>query len=78
MTDMALTDREVRRLLSQACEMAGSQSEWARLHRIPVSVVSETVRGTRGASDSVLAAMGLMRVVRFIPTKRGSNGPGTD
>lgn len=76
MTDeaRALTIRELRGMLSHRCEMAGGQSAWAKRHGIPPSVVSETIHGKRDPGPNVLIAMGLMRVDRFIPVKRGANG----
>ncbi|MBP0492197.1 hypothetical protein [Roseomonas indoligenes] len=70
----ALTSGDLRNRLSHACEMAGGQSRWAQRHNIPVSVVSETISGRRDPSERVINALGLMRVERFIPFKRGSNG----
>lgn len=69
-----LTIANLRRLLAERCELAGSRSEWARRHRIPLSVVSETISGKRDPSPAVINAMGFLRVERFIPIKRGSNG----
>jgi hypothetical protein len=70
----AITVKTLRGMLSQRCEMAGGQSAWAKRHGIPPSVVSETIHGKRDPSPAVLNAMGLMRVDRFIPIKRGANG----
>lgn len=69
----AITPATLRVMLSQRCELAGGQSEWARRHSIPASVVSEVIHGKRDPSAAVINAMGLLRVERFIPIKRGSN-----
>jgi hypothetical protein len=68
-----MTAIQLRAELSQRCEMAGGQSEWARRHGIASSVVSEVLHGRRDPSAAVINAMGFMRVERFIPIKRGSN-----
>ena len=68
-----MTVKQLRATLSQRCEMAGGQSEWARRHGIPPSVVSEVINGRRDPSVAVINAMGFMRVDRFIPIKRGAN-----
>ena len=69
----ALTATDLQAILSHQCEMSGGRSEWARRHGIAPSVVSDTINGRRSPSDSVIVAMGFMRVDRFIPVKRGSN-----
>jgi hypothetical protein len=56
----------LRAELSQRCEQAGSQSAWARKHGIERSVVSDTLSGRREPSESVVNAMGLIRVVRYV------------
>lgn len=68
-----LTPSALIALLSRRCEMAGGQSAWGRRYGILPSVVSDTIRGKRAPSEAVLNAMGLMRVERFVPIKRGSN-----
>lgn len=65
---------ELRAALSQRCEMSGGRSAWARRYGIQPSVVTDTINGRRDPSDRVLNAMGLLRVSRFLPIKRGSNG----
>jgi hypothetical protein len=75
MNEVALTPMALRQMLSQQCEMAGSRTEWARRHRIPASVVSDTINGKRSASDAVVNALGFVRVDRYVPMRRGGNSP---
>lgn len=71
--DQILPVADLRRILSQQCEMAGGRLAWSRRHGIQPSVVTETISGKRDPSERVINAMGYVRVERFMPIKRGSN-----
>jgi hypothetical protein len=76
MSDQAipLTAAQLRAELSRACEMAGGQSAWARLRGVSVSQVSEALSGRRDLSESMVNALGYMRVTRFVPLRGKRNG----
>lgn len=57
---------EVRNRLREACDKAGSQIAWARVHDLNISYVSEVQRGTRAPGSKVLAALGLVRVIDYV------------
>lgn len=76
MTDLlALSDAQLRAELSRQCDMAGGQSEWARRHGVARTQVSEAISGRRDIPLGILNAMGLVRVVRYVPARRGANAP---
>lgn len=58
-----LSALHVQRLLSTACGQAGGVRAFARKHKIPPSVVSESRTGRRPMSPVVLNALGLLTVV---------------
>lgn len=71
---VAMTGRELRAELSRQCDMSGSQTAWARLRGVAVSQVSEAISGKRDLSESIINAMGFMRVVRYVPIRgKGNN-----
>ena len=70
--DLALSDMQLRAMLSQQCEAAGGQSAWARQHGLMVSQVSEARSGKREVARSIILAMGLLPVTRYVPIRRGA------
>ena len=70
--ELALTVRELRDMLSHHCELEGGQTAWARKHHVSVSQVSDALRGKRDLSASMICAMGLMPVTRYVPVRRGA------
>lgn len=63
---------DVVSLLQDACSKAGSQTAWARLHKIIPSSVSATLAGRLDPGPAILAALNLERVVTY--RKRASHG----
>jgi hypothetical protein len=53
--------------LREACEEAGSQSEFARRHAVTVPEVSAALGAKRAIPGRVLAALGLQRKTVFVP-----------
>lgn len=68
--EVAMTDRQLRAELSRQCEVAGGQSAWARQWGVAPSQVCEAISGRRDIPLGILNAMGLMRVVRYVPLRR--------
>ena len=60
---------DVRRLLLRECEKAGSMSEWAKENYVSPGYVSDVVNGRRLPGGSILAALGLERVVTYRKVK---------
>jgi len=65
MADLYLDSIEVCRRLSAACKAAGSQKLWAEKHGVSPSYVSDVVNALRPPGQSILDALGLVRVVRY-------------
>ena len=71
-TDSAipLSLSDLRRLLSQRCEDAGSMTAWARKAGVSVSQVSEAINAKRDLSATMIAALGYIQVTRYVPVRR--------
>ena len=70
----SLSDWELRAELARQVELAGSQERWAEGKGISASQVCEALNGRRGISESMINAMGLLRVTRYLRVRRGNNG----
>jgi hypothetical protein len=70
---MAMSAQDLRDELAQQVEMAGGQVAWGRLRGVAVSQVCETLSGRREASESIINAMGFLRVVRYVPLRGKRN-----
>lgn len=55
--------------LREACRKAGGQKAWAEAHGFSASFVSDVLNAKRPIPDSVLAALGLVRVTVYRPAK---------
>jgi DNA-binding transcriptional regulator YdaS (Cro superfamily) len=60
-----MTEKEVIERLRIACQNAGGQKAFAKLHGFSAAFVSDVVNGKRHPSDRVLEAIGLERVVTY-------------
>ncbi len=70
-----LDSLEVCRRLSAACKAAGSQRAWAEKHGVSPAYVCDVINARRDPGQSILNALGLVRVVRYRTksiTKEGS------
>lgn len=56
--------------LQAACDAAGGQQAWARRHDISPSYVSDVLHARRAPGDSILQALGLARVVKYVIVRR--------
>jgi DNA-binding transcriptional regulator YdaS (Cro superfamily) len=61
---MATSD-QMRALLQDACDIAGSQKEWARLNKVSDAYVSDVLHGRRDVSDTICKALGYERIISF-------------
>lgn len=55
--------------LRKACMAAGGQSAWAEAHAMSPAYVSDVLNGRREPGAKILAALGLRKVVRYVPVK---------
>ena len=62
-------------MLARACQQAGGQAAWARLHGIAPGYVSDVLRGHDEPGKRLLAALGLERVVDYRPVEDGRASP---
>lgn len=58
---IAITLEEVRARLQAAVDTVGTRKEWAELHDISPSYVTEVLNGIRPPGDKILRALGLTR-----------------
>ena len=70
-----MTTEEVLALLRKRCATAGSQSEWARAHKLSVAYVSDVLKGNRLPGHGIVDALGLEREPPRFRRRRGkANG----
>lgn len=60
---------DVRRLLAQACEAAGSQRAWAEQNGLSSAYVNDVVTGKREPGAAILQRLGLEKVVIYRPAQ---------
>lgn len=65
--DESLDTEGVKARLKQALAEEPNQRAWAKKHRVSQATVSLVLTGVREPSDSILAALGLRRVVTYEP-----------
>ena len=61
-----MTEEELRQHIK---EMAKPQWVWAKKHGIPQPTVSMVINGRRDVPDTMLAVLGLKRVISYEPIK---------
>jgi len=66
-----MTAEDVRNLIRQECAAAGSARAWAVKIGISGAYVSDVLAGKREPGDSILAPLGLERIVTYQKTKSG-------
>ncbi|MFC0407940.1 hypothetical protein [Roseomonas elaeocarpi] len=71
---LAISDKQLRRELSQQCDSEGGQSAWARKRGIARSQVCDTLRGDREVSEAIIIGLGYQPVRRFIRLKGPARG----
>lgn len=60
-----MTEHEVIERLRAAIAEAGSQRAFAEKHGFTPGYVSDVIKGQRGLSDRILAAIGVERVIDY-------------
>jgi len=56
---------QLRCVLAEACEQAGSQYQWATRSKLSPAYVSDVLRGKRDPGEGLLKALGLRKVVSY-------------
>lgn len=65
MADLYLDSLEVCRRLSAACKAAGGQRAFAEKYGMSAGYVCDVLNARREPGESILNALGLVRVVRY-------------
>jgi len=63
-----LTSLDVAGRLRAACRAAGSQQAWAQANGISPQYVCDVLTARREPGDSVLRALGLRKITRYVET----------
>jgi DNA-binding transcriptional regulator YdaS (Cro superfamily) len=61
---------DVLGLLRNACKAAGGQAAWAGRHEISPAYVSDVLNARRDPGDSILRALGVAKVTRYVIQRR--------
>ncbi len=64
------TSLDVCAALAKACRDAGGQAAWAASNGVSAAYVSDVLHARRDPGDSILRALGLRKVVRYVEAKR--------
>lgn len=67
MTQNTLIDVFV--LIRSACREAGGQAAWAAANGMSAAYVSDVLNSRREPGPKVLAALGLRKIVRYVPAR---------
>jgi DNA-binding transcriptional regulator YdaS (Cro superfamily) len=70
MSEALLDSVGVFNRLQAACKAAGGQQAWAARHGLSASYVSDVLNGRRDPGESILRALGLAKVVRYVIQRR--------
>ena len=65
MADLYLDGIDVCRRLSAACKKAGSQKAFCEAHSLSPAYVSDVLHSRREPGQSILEALGLVKIVRY-------------
>ena len=74
MTAAHLTTLDVSGRLRAACRLAGGQKAWAEAHGISPQYVCDVLNARRDPGESILAALGLRKVVRYVEVRISDSG----
>jgi hypothetical protein len=70
-TETTVTAEEVRMLLRDACDSAGGQAAWCKIHGISTAFVNDVLQDRREPSGLVLFALGLEKTVNYREKRHG-------
>ena len=62
---MDLTQTEVRKLLKDACRLAGSQHRWSDRHGFSAAFVSDVLNGRKDPTEKLCRALNLRRLTVY-------------
>lgn len=65
MADIYLDAVDVHRALAVACKKAGGQKAFAEANGMSLGYVNDVLNGRRDAGDTILSALGFVRVIRY-------------
>lgn len=65
-TYRVITAAEMRRLLKQKCEEAGSQVAFAKIAGVPKQHINNVLKGTRDPWPALLKALGLKEEKQYL------------
>lgn len=60
-----LTESDVITLLDSRVRAAGSQSNFAKRHRMSLAYLGDVLKRKRGPGEKILAALGLVKVIIY-------------
>lgn len=60
-----LSVTDVRQKLKQECDAAGSQTAWAKAHKVSGPYVNDVINGRREPGAAILEALGLERIIGY-------------
>lgn len=61
-----MTENDVRKMLKQACEKAGSQRAFARQHGLSAAYITDVLLARRAPAKAICKALGLQMTVRYL------------
>lgn len=60
-----MTENELRKLLRQSVDRAGSQAAWAEANNVSCPYVCDVLKGRRGPGEAILIALGMEKIVSY-------------
>ncbi len=70
MAEPLLDSLDVFKRLREACKAAGGQAAWAARHALSPAYVSDVLNARRDPGDSILRALGMRKVVKYVEVRR--------
>ncbi len=64
-----MTSLEVCGLIRRQCSEMGGQKAWAEAHNISPQYLCDVLNARREPGESILAALGLRRLVRYVEVR---------
>lgn len=61
---------DVTARLRAACETAGGQKQWAAANGVSGSYVCDVLMARREPGESILSALGLRKITRYVETRK--------
>jgi hypothetical protein len=67
---------DVCRMIRARCDRAGGQRAWAEATGLSESYVSDVLNARREPGESILRALGLRRVFRYVESRKSGDAHG--